>query len=799
MSIDRGTLVHIARGPHAGTSGEVFWTGPDRFRGGQRLGIRALSGQTLWVHASAVEPAPSPPADLPPALGPTFLLSDLVCVCYRGQVLQAPVAWVSDPDDTSGQRIGLYADRPGAGDEPLWMSARELAPAPTEPMPRMPQDTPIPETAAGCRRGLLAADEGQRMAAQRGLYRLTEAEREDLARDIRIGSDDRMIIGAPGQKVAHPHRLNAAVARARAARRLGRSRLLLHDPFAADLIALTRLSGLHTLELRCRALRRVVLDLPDLRALTLRRCSSLTSLPGLERATSLETLTIEGCPSLCDLSALRRLPRLRSLVLVRCGVRDLAPLRGLGLRDVHIAHCTALRDFATLGTLAAAEALTLERLPVVALPDLSGMTALQTVELHDMAWLRSLRALRSPPPQLHSVVLDGAPALADLSGLEALPRLRHLDLRGCPQLTTHATLAEARGLETLDLSDSAPLMERALLSALPRLQRARLSCGRPQPSPAWAEVRFPALTGAHAAIPEPDERPKLRTAERRQLTKLRQLLGAPDPDSRTAGYELLVALDSEAMRLELARGVTVSAAGVVELTSSARRRAHLRSPEHRLLSALHTLRTCGRLQQATILDLTAPLSDHGVLSGLPALRHLRLQLRPGADLADLGPLPALEELVVTPPPDHTDLTAPMALSALARMPRLRRLVLRGCAGIVELSALIGLKELEVLDLSLTEPSATPLDLTALAGLGQLRHLYLRERHRLRNPAALSALRQLQGLDLSGSQIDDLAPLRSCAALERLWAERCDRLSDVLPVMELPWLQLVQLSAAPSAR
>ena len=63
---------------------------------------------------------------------------------------------------------------------------------------------------------------------------------------------------------------------------------------------------------------------------------------------------------------------------------------------------------------------------------------------------------------------------------------------------------------------------------------------------------------------------------------------------------------------------------------------------------------------------------------------------------------------------------------------------------------------------------------------------------LRDVEALSALTQLRSLDLTRTQIDSLAPLASCVALEQLWARACERLDDVLPALRLPNIQLIQI-------
>ena len=69
-----------------------------------------------------------------------------------------------------------------------------------------------------------------------------------------------------------------------------------------------------------------LLNLPNLTHLNLKRCSSVSSLDGLEQCTLLTDLTLSGCRKLESLDAISQLPDLEKLDLSQIPSVDLSPL-----------------------------------------------------------------------------------------------------------------------------------------------------------------------------------------------------------------------------------------------------------------------------------------------------------------------------------------------------------------------------------------------------------------------------------------------------------------------------------------
>lgn len=54
--MDKGTRVRIVGGNAKGQTGQVFWSGPSKYGGGLRLGVRTDAGDKLWLSTGQVEP-----------------------------------------------------------------------------------------------------------------------------------------------------------------------------------------------------------------------------------------------------------------------------------------------------------------------------------------------------------------------------------------------------------------------------------------------------------------------------------------------------------------------------------------------------------------------------------------------------------------------------------------------------------------------------------------------------------------------------------------------------------------------
>ena len=121
MAIDKNTRVTITTGDGKGQSGTVFWTGADKYRGGQRLGVRGDDGETYWVSEGDVETT----TDAPPA-GATYDKGDRVRFRNHGQEGTGTVFWTGESRSTGGQRLGIRDDQ--SPDDAVWIDARFVSP-----------------------------------------------------------------------------------------------------------------------------------------------------------------------------------------------------------------------------------------------------------------------------------------------------------------------------------------------------------------------------------------------------------------------------------------------------------------------------------------------------------------------------------------------------------------------------------------------------------------------------------------------------------------------------------------------
>jgi len=136
--VKKGDRVKITDGKGSGQHGEVFWTGPNKWGPGTRLGVRGDDGETYWVNDAGVEqsaakaPAPEP--------GETFEKGDRVAFSQRGQQGEGTVFWTGH-GRSGGQRLGV---RPDDDEEAVWLDARfarRAEPqAPAAPEPTLPPD-----------------------------------------------------------------------------------------------------------------------------------------------------------------------------------------------------------------------------------------------------------------------------------------------------------------------------------------------------------------------------------------------------------------------------------------------------------------------------------------------------------------------------------------------------------------------------------------------------------------------------------------------------------------------------------
>jgi hypothetical protein len=132
--VDKGTRVTITGGSSGrGVSGTVFWTGPNKYGEGERLGVRGDDGQTYWVSDDLVEPATAPP---PKVDVPRYEKGDRVSFEKGDGRGTGSVFWTGDNKYGPGQRLGVRDDAPEGEDDAVWLDSRLVT--------RLDDDAPAP-------------------------------------------------------------------------------------------------------------------------------------------------------------------------------------------------------------------------------------------------------------------------------------------------------------------------------------------------------------------------------------------------------------------------------------------------------------------------------------------------------------------------------------------------------------------------------------------------------------------------------------------------------------------------------
>lgn len=115
----KGSRVKFKSGPKAGTAGTIFWTGKDKYKGGERFGINGDDGQTHWANSSEVEPSDAPEPEVDE--GELFEKGDRVRYRDRGNTGTGSVFWTGS-SRRGGQRLGIRDD--ADPDNAVWLDAR---------------------------------------------------------------------------------------------------------------------------------------------------------------------------------------------------------------------------------------------------------------------------------------------------------------------------------------------------------------------------------------------------------------------------------------------------------------------------------------------------------------------------------------------------------------------------------------------------------------------------------------------------------------------------------------------------
>lgn len=529
---------------------------------------------------------------------------------------------------------------------------------------------------------------------------------------------------------------------------------------------------------------------PRLRRVKLRGNTRLASIAGLQAsADTLEELDIAYCDAIMSLQPLRESKQLR--VLDMAGLERLADLSDLKkltrLEALDFSGCEALTSLAGLPMKQLAS-----DLPA------PGETPSSYLGLNDLKALGSLKGLPVLAPAITELLINRAPALTDLTGIEAgaasVEELR-LDQLGITNLDALACLVH---LKKLEIKKCPELVDASALGKLEHLTSVRISgCPKLQTLPeSWkSPVKTLSLTACGALKPlkalppgidaktiEIDDRKLLPRAKPTKALKsdvgaVWKLLSSRDVPNILMGLELSAALGDDFDTL--VEGVTVKDGTLVRgkrFTGTGPAQPYLDLALFGLMcrakpgSALSKLRA-----QVNSLELVF-CAQAPQLQGFENLTNLSISISDDItpDLSGFGPMPKLQVLRIA----GRRWNAKGRLLSLQGLhaPALTECNL-SCSGLEDLSALRDSPLITHLDLS---------ENTALADLGalsacapHLEVLNLRECKQVTSLEILRGAKRLKSLDLREcTSLMSVKALEACTALESLDLEMCSALASL---------------------
>ncbi|KDP35434.1 hypothetical protein JCGZ_10817 [Jatropha curcas] len=215
---------------------------------------------------------------------------------------------------------------------------------------------------------------------------------------------------------------------------------------ACNLVRIKDKSFEHLKLLRCLNLSKTkitslpsISNLPNLRKLLLRDCSSIKKLQNIEGLVRLEVLDLSGCRSLTVIQeeSFKQMSRLQTLNLSEAKIKCIPYLcNPSNLLHLVLRNCTNLEKLPPLDSLSKLEVL-----------DLSGSSSLSEIKAESIECLTSLEIL-----DLSKVKVEGT---LSISGLSNLINLRQLSLQDCLTLESEPHLEAFTKLTVLDLSGTA--------------------------------------------------------------------------------------------------------------------------------------------------------------------------------------------------------------------------------------------------------------------------------------------------------------------------------------------------------
>lgn len=198
----------------------------------------------------------------------------------------------------------------------------------------------------------------------------------------------------------------------------------------------------------------------------------------LTELVGLSSLDVSACHEIVDIAPLRSLTELTTLRLNHCGsVTDLSPLAALAaLTELDLLGCDRVDDLSPLATLAGIETLLIGGSALAELSSLQYLTRLRSITIGD-----SPRVEMLPPSaawmQLQNLSVIGCKNLRSLASLSALPTLRHFRLNSAYAISDFSPLARLTNTRSLQLEVLPQLRDVSFLNAWDMLETAHfLSC-----------------------------------------------------------------------------------------------------------------------------------------------------------------------------------------------------------------------------------------------------------------------------------------------------------------------------------
>lgn len=553
--------------------------------------------------------------------------------------------------------------------------------------------------------------------------------------------------------------------------------------------ALGRLEDLEDLTLCGQGLSDLswITSLPKLRRLTVRD-SVVKDLAPLARLEALEHLDlVDACVE--DLAPLAGLQRLRTLDLSGTHLRSVAPLRGLDLHSVDIAG-TLVDDLEPLAGCTNLRELDADRTPITSLLPLRGLGDLERLGIKDCSDLSSLEGVEALR-KLRWLDVQYAPLLTDLRPLTGLPALEHLHISRCPRVTDFSVLAAMTYLPSLSIAACPQLDDLRWISAL-------------------VELRSVGITHAPAVT---DVSPLARLPKLERLN-LDGMTGAADLSPlaalRFSFLSVVGCPGAERYAEPMWRGeATHFFASYMAARATSAAKASLDGGQRRTLAAIRkglaaddwssvrqAIHLASDLQDRSVWAiLCAGLSCDGDVSyadGCEVHKRVRPELRLAATMEVLardGRLAQTQQIAARRLPVDTS-------DCLTGLSSVRVLHYSHNRALTSLGALSGLDALEELDVSCCRALV---DLGAVATMPNLRQLNLDGCERVRDLTPLAGLPRLEHLQLSYLRdLVDIRPLANLPSLRVLRLESCQNVQDFTPLHALVRLRELRVQGISTA-